>query len=140
MPTRPYHLIYDGYWLYPDGLPNEPGIYSVYACEKSGGNTVSIRKLIYIGESEDAKYRLENHERLEDWGKYLEAGEVFCFNFAPIRDKDDRKRVEEALIYAHQPPGNVEHVDYYSLRSPTTVRTSGANARLKKSFTVRSNG
>ena len=63
-------LTFDGYWLEANKneLPSKPGIYCVYACTYNKDvNTVSIRKLIYVGESENVHDRIDGHERLEDW-------------------------------------------------------------------------
>ena len=136
MNAKSYSLNYDGYWREPSisGIPANSGIYTVYSCHHNiAEGTVSIRKLIYIGESMNAKDRILKHERWSDWRRYLQPGEELCFNFSPIIH--DRERVEAALINEHKPPANHQHVNDFPYPQ-TTVSTAGRNALLKAYFTV----
>ena len=66
-------------------LPTSSGIYCVYACTCDFPNrTVSIRKLLYIGESHDVKNRVERHERWDDWKAKLLDDEALCVSVALI--------------------------------------------------------
>lgn len=137
MAAATYSLEYKGYW--PDakrgGVPAASGVYSVYACTYDAqDNTVDIRLLIYIGQAENARERLANHEKEKEWKKHLRAGEELAFAFAPA-DAADRDRVEAALIYKHKPPVNTEYVDTFPF-DQTTIATSGKNAKLYSTFTV----
>ena len=137
MAKQTYSLTYEGYWLYRDrsSIPNRSGVYSVYACTYDPhANTVSIRMLIYIGESGTVGNRIGDHEKLRDWQKHLLPGERLCFSFAPVATAS-RERAEAALIYHHKPPENVEYVDNFPF-DETTVTTSGRNAELARRFTV----
>ena len=131
-------LTYNGYWreVNKSGIPDASGVYCVYACTyDSSAKTVSLRELIYIGESEHVQSRLAEHERLDDWKKKLKVGETICYSFAEI-GSDDRNRAEAALIYHHRPPCNVEYT--YAFPFPdTTINTAGRNALLDTTFTVR---
>lgn len=137
-------LTYGGYWREPNvgSVPNETGVYSVYACTHNpAARTVSIRRLIYVGESVAVRDRIRQHlsgATGRSWKKHLLAGEELCFAFAPISGAT-RERAEAALIYKHKPPENTEYVHSFPAKwSPTTVKTSGRNKLLSPHFTVRS--
>jgi len=142
--TSTIALAYKGYWRESNagGVPNESGIYSVYACTHDRvAGTVSIRKLLYIGESASVRDRIRQHlsgATGRSWKKHLRAGEVLCFAFAP-NSGTTRERAEAALIYRHKPTENTEYVRSFPARwSPTTVKTGGKNKLLSSHFTVRS--
>ena len=138
MAAKSYTLDYDGYWRAPNisGLPASSGIYSVYSCVHNvSEKTVTLRRILYIGESENVRTRISNHERWDDWVRELKAGEELCFNAALISPAADRERVEAAMIHHHKPPCNVEYVNAFPFDT-TTVSTSGKNAKLDRYFTV----
>ena len=142
--TSTISLTYDGYWreTYAGSIPNKSGVYSVYACtHDAAGGTVSIRRLLYIGESATVRDRIQQHlsgATGRSWKKHLLTGEVLCFASAPVSGTT-RERAEAALIYKHKPPENTEYVYSFPTKwSPTTVKTGGQNAHLSPHFTVRS--
>lgn len=138
MAAKSYALNFDGYWRTPNisGLPPSSGIYCVYACTHNvQEKTVSIRKLLYIGEAANVKDRVPGHERWQDWEQELRQGEELCFSAALIAPESDRRRAEAAMIHHHKPPCNVEYVDSFPY-DQTTISTSGKNAELDSQFTV----
>ena len=138
MAAKSYALTFDGYWRTPNiaGLPAASGIYCVYACTHNAQEgTVSIRKLLYIGEAENVSNRVSGHERWSDWERHLLSGEELCFGAALIAPASDRQRAEAALIHHHKPPCSVEYVDAFSF-DETTISTAGRNALLDAYFTV----
>ena len=81
--AKSYALLFNGYYLGAGGLPAKSGIYCVYACTHDAReNRVSIRKLLYIGESANVQNRVAGHPRQQDWKRELHRGEVLCFNAA----------------------------------------------------------
>lgn len=139
MAEKSYALKFTGYLLEKDweGLPTTSGVYCVYACRYNPDkDTVSIRRLLYIGEAGDVAGRVpeEPEKRRDVWAKQLRRGEELCVSQAGVRSLD-RKRVEAALIYRHDPPCNTEYVDYFPF-DKTTVTTSGRNAKLSDKFKV----
>lgn len=137
MSAKSFSLVYDGYWREANVsyIPLKSGVYSVYAgTHNRTENTVHLRKLIYIGESENVRKRVSDHEKLRAWRQYLNSGEELCFNFAPITT--ERLRVEAALINYHKPPENTEYVNSFPFNQ-ATVLTSGRDALLSSRFTVR---
>ena len=138
MAAKSYTLDFDGYWRAPNigGLPARSGVYCVYACTHNRQQgTVSIRKLLYIGEAENIAARVSRHERWGDWGRELVRGEELCFNAALIAPVPDRKRAEAAMIYRHKPSCNVEYVHAFPF-DQTVISTWGRNAKLESYFTV----
>jgi hypothetical protein len=56
----------NGYWRAPDasGLPAKSGIYGVYACvHNTQGETVTLKRLLYLGEAANVQERVANHEK-----------------------------------------------------------------------------
>ncbi len=138
MAKQSYDITYQGYWREPNksGIPAESGVYTVYrATYDKTAKTVSLKQVLYIGESDNVKDRIAGHEKADDWKKHLKSGEVLCYAFAPV-GATSRERVEAALIFKHKPPENTEYVDNFPF-DETTVSTSGRNALLSSSFTVR---
>ncbi len=132
-----FDLDFLGYWRYVNraGIPDKSGVYCVYASTYNpDAKTVDLKRLLYIGESENMRERLENHERLEDWEKLLKPGEIISFSCVKV-DAYYCERVEAALIFKHKPPTNVEYVNNFPY-DETTISTTGCNALLSPYFTV----
>jgi hypothetical protein len=131
-------LDFDGYWR--EEIKNEidltsSGIYCVYrGIHDSFDNTVSLKELIYIGESQNVKERIQNHEKIEDWKELLEPEEVIFYSCAPI-DSASRIRVEAAMIYEHKPIVNDEYKSNFPF-PPTKIVTKNKNGFLFENFIV----
>lgn len=135
------NLDFQGYWreINQGGIPNNSGIYLVYRCTyDQNDKTVTLNNLIYIGESEKVRERIENHEKKPMWQKKLQQGEQLCFSFAPVVDSD-RKRTEAALIFKHKPECNEEYTNDFPFDT-TTVNSSGRCHSIIASFTVNRTG
>ena len=118
-----------------NGIPDASGIYCVYACTYNAiTDKVSIRELIYVGESDNIWNRISNHERLADWKKRLRSNETLCYSFAGVSE-NDRVRAEAAVIFHHKPPCNTEYRNSFPFDT-TTVTTLGRNAMLDSGYTV----
>lgn len=130
-------LKFDGYWPEKDknSIPSQSGIYCVYGGTQNTNGTVTINKLIYIGESQNVNERISDHEKEPTWRKHLAWNEVLIFSTAPILI--DRVRAEAALIYRHKPPVNDEY-KYSFPFDDTQMMLSGTTARLETAFTVKS--
>ena len=137
MAEKTITIEFDGYWRdeNKDGLPAQSGVYCVYECthivEK---NNITIHKLIYIGESENVKKRVAEHEKYENWLKHVRKGNELCFSFGGVGEID-RSRAEAAMIFKHKPPKNDEYVDSFPF-DRTTMSLSGKTALLNTYFTV----
>lgn len=138
MSGKTYELTFDGYWRERNagGIPARSGIYCVYGCvHNAQAGTVTIKRLIYIGEAANMKDRVAGHEKRARWKRQLGPGEELCFNAAPIGPQSDRERAEAAIIFRHKPPCNEEYVNSFPYER-TSVTTGGKNALLAASFTV----
>jgi len=132
MAEQTFQVEFEGYWREPNinGIPTKSGVYCVYECTyNESERTVSIHKLIYIGEAGDANNRIENHEKWGDWRKHVREGRQLCFSFGYV-ESSDRERVEAALIFKHKPPENSEYLDSFPF-DKTTVLLSGKTSLLK---------
>jgi excinuclease UvrABC nuclease subunit len=128
---------FDGYWRDENKswLPASSGVYCVYECTHNvPANTVSVHKLIYIGEAGDVKSRVANHERYKDWRKHVGRGNELCFSFGGV-ETADRPRAEAAMIFKHKPPENDEYVSSFPY-DMTTLSLSGETDLLSRYFTV----
>ena len=136
-------LNFDGYWreVNQSEIPKKSGIYAVYVCEynkpeKEGEKgSVTLKKLIYIGEAEDVNDRISKHEKWEEWRKELSEGTEICFSFANV-DSPDRERAECALIYHHKPTCNDECKDSFPYEE-TTVISDGLHKFIESPITVK---
>lgn len=129
-------LEFKGYYLEKSkgGIPAQSGIYCVYrSVYSASSDTVSLKELLYIGESANMKDRVANHEKEKDWKKHLGRGETLSFSYTAILS--GRERTEAALIYKHKPIENSEYRNSFPFRSLRVI-TSGRNWGLKKDFTV----
>ncbi len=137
MAEQTYELEFDGYWRESamGSIPDKSGIYCVFSCVHSQAkNTVSLKKLIYIGESGDVRSRLANHEKLDDWKNHVKQGEELCFSFAPAPSAS-RVRCEAAMIFKHEPPVNTEYTEAFP-HDKTTISITGVTSLLKTNFTI----
>lgn len=130
-------LEFDGYWIEvnKNGIASVSGVYCVYSCVyNKDEKTVTLKKLLYIGESENVHDRIANHDRLDDWKNSLSTGQTLCYSYAKV-SSTDKERAEAALTFEMQPPFNTEHKDQF-IYEDTEIKTSGKNKFLSASFTV----
>lgn len=131
-------LNFDGYWREANkgGIPPKSGVYLVYVCRHNEPQkTVTLDKLIYIGEAGDVRDRITNHEKWAEWRRYVPNGSEVCFSFAGVTSPD-RERAEATLIYYHKPPCNDEYIDSFPFED-TTVESTGRCALLSSPITIR---
>lgn len=142
MPEKTVKVQMDGYWREKNvgGIPEKSGIYCVYSCTYnhptlgSSKGSVTVLKLIYIGESDNVQNRIINHEKWLEWGKHVSYGQELCFSFGTVVPSD-RPRVEAAMIFKHKPPVNAQYRNEFPFET-TTVNLAGATALLETFFTV----
>jgi len=137
MAEKTFNQEFDGYWREPNkaSIPSSSGVYCVYECTHNvEAKTVSIHKLIYIGESADVNGRIANHEKLDDWKEHVRQGKILCYSFTPVEDRY-RARVEAAFINHHKPVVNTEYVDDFPF-DKTTVNSKGKITKIDDTFIV----
>lgn len=117
------------------GVPSKSGIYVVYECSYNPqASTVSLLKVIYIGESADVNAPIINHEKWPLWRSHCRTNNEICFSFGPVASPD-RDRGEAAMIYKHKPPVNDQYRNNFPF-DQTTMSLSGKTALLETYFTV----
>lgn len=129
---KSYSLIFNGYWREIDksAVPSKSGIYLVYRCVyNKQSNTVGLKEIIYIGQAENVKERLDNHDRLPDFNAQLQRGEELCYSVADV-SKNDLDVVENALIFAQKPILNNQLKDSFN-HGAVTVKVDGRCACMK---------
>ena len=136
MAAKTISLNFQGYWTEPEisKIPKQSGVFVVYEYTKNRQEaSVFLKKVIYIGESENVNERIAKHKKWPFWKKLCGSNQI-CFSFARVSNAD-RKRSEAALIYKHKPPAN----DGYIVSFPfdeTTMNLNGKVALLTRGFTV----
>ena len=112
MAEKTIKIKFEGYWRdeKKSRVPAQSGVYCVYECRyNQTEDTVSLITLIYIGEADNVRERIANHEKYQDWLKHVRNGNELCFSFGPIISAD-RERTEAAMIFKHKPPENEEYM------------------------------
>ena len=100
-----YNIVFKGYRRdsVAAGLPNYSGLYIVYRCiHNSEKKTVKLIEIIYIGQAEDIKERIKNHDKCKEFKNALKEGEELCYSYAEVK-KSDLDIVENALVYSEKP-------------------------------------
>ena len=121
-----YSINVIGYWIDVNRhcLPSCTGVYFVYACTFNPlPNTVTLRRLLYVGQAMDINARLSNHEKRAVWGRYLSPGETVCYSYVQV-DGRSLDVVEAALVYKLQPPSNDQLKQAY-LHDPVQLVITG---------------
>ena len=70
--VKEYSLNFQGYWreVNKGGVPSKSGIYLVYRClYNPEQNTVGLKEILYIGQAEDARKRIVNHDKLDEFNE-----------------------------------------------------------------------
>jgi excinuclease UvrABC nuclease subunit len=126
--TATYALEFNGHFREHNisWMPSGSGIYVVYACTDRPYQTVSLERLLYIGEAANVRDRVANHEKRSEWKQQLQRGEALCFNAALIAGESDRRQAEAAMIFSHKPPCNTEYRDHFPFDT-TAISVTGSS-------------
>ena len=112
---KQYSLHFEGYWreVNKKYIPEYSGIYLIYTCSYvPENNTVSLSRLIYIGQAENLRKRIAAHNE-EEFRTVLSRGETLCYACASV-DKEFLNIVENGMVYAEQPPCNTQLKDNFN--------------------------
>ena len=112
---KSFTLNFSGYWRESkkEHIPGFTGIYLVYRCVYNpSSDTVTLRELVYIGQSDDVNERILQHSQNRDFQRVLFLGEELCYSVSEVQKKD-LDLVENALIYAQQPKLNNQGKDSF---------------------------
>lgn len=137
MAAETFNIKIEGYWAdsQKDNIPNHSGVYFVYECNfNEVAKTFNIHNLIYIGESDEVRDRIVNHEKYYDWERYVRPGNTLCYSTGPVSETY-RERVEAAYVFRHKPPENEEYTENFSF-DQTKINSLERTDLLDPSFTV----
>ena len=137
MASKTFNLDFEGYWrdINKAGLPTYSGNYVVYeATFNKDKETVSLHRIIYIGEAANVQSRISNHEKRNEWIKEIGIGKTLCYSTCHV-ESSYRERAEAALIFKHKPKLNTEYENNFPFDT-TTIQTKGQNALLESKFTI----
>lgn len=116
-------------------IPVLSGIYCVYECSyHQNTNSVTLLKLFYIGEADNVRKRISNHEKWREWKTQIKAENRICFSHGYVNPLI-RKRAEAAMIFEHRPALNDDFISWFPF-DQTTIELDGKIALLKERFTV----
>ena len=88
---------FDGAYASPDQLGNRGGVYVVW-CKRNG-----YWPVVDVGESDEVRDRLKNHERADCWGRECERGTLYYA--ATYEDSEERRlAIEHRIRAAVKPP------------------------------------
>ena len=127
-----YQLNFQGYWRHVNrgGLPAISGVYVVYRCRyNQTTDKVSLIEIIYIGQAENIKERLQEHDKFQSFQNELGNGEELCYTCAQV-EVNALDLVENALIVAQKPRLNVQQVNTYN-HQPAHIKIDGCCACMR---------
>ena len=106
-------LNHEGYWRDENKnyIPQVSGIFFVYESKyKARDQTIKLKRLLYIGESDNVQERICNHPNYKIWKNSLDIYCELSFSFVPV-SCIYRLRIESAYISTHKPFLN-HHSDF----------------------------
>lgn len=127
----------EGFWPAKarTSLPDIPGIYFVFRCVFGpSAKAVEVKELLYIGKAEDQsiRERVSNHEKNNLFAAACKTGEDIGYAYAEV-DPQNLDLIENALVFAEQPPLNNELKDRFN-HGEAFIRTSGYNLEFKHKY------
>lgn len=134
-----YNITFKGYRrdVNKRGLPSYGGIYMVYCCTfNEKDKTVTLRKLIYIGQAINIRDRICNHDKYNLFTEQLyDENEQLCYAYASV-SQNDIDIVENGLIYMQKPDLNERMKDCFDYPD-SEFHIDGSCALLKmKDFSI----
>ena len=133
-----YNVTFKGYRrdVNKDGLPSYGGIYMVYCCKyNENEQTVTLKRLIYIGKAINLHDRICNHNRYEDFNRQLQQGEQLCYSYASV-SPNEVDVVENGLIFMQKPNLNDDLKESFNYPD-SEFSIEGACALLRmRDFTI----
>ena len=130
-------LNFRGYWreINKTGIPNVKGVYLVYRClYNSANDTVSLKELVYIGQSHDVNNRIAEHSANKDFDGVLQNEETLCYSVAEVSSNLDL--IENALIFMQKPRCNKKLTDTYSYEDASFDLGGRCSLVRYNSFTI----
>ena len=89
---------FDGAYPNCNSLSNKPGIYVIWCKENESW------KVLDVGESEDVRKRVCNHDRYKCWQEHCNSTIYYSATYTPELDEDERKNIEKTIREVTDPP------------------------------------
>ena len=120
-----YNLNFRGYWIdaHSSAIPSVSGVYLVYRCTYDAEG-VTLKELLYIGQSTDLNARINDHEKKEIFLHECEEGETIYYSVAEV-PQNDLDVVENALIFAQKQRLNTQLKDHFEHDIPVSLKLEG---------------
>jgi hypothetical protein len=137
MSKASFTIEFDGYWREGNerDVPAASGVYCVYEARMVlATGQLKPQKLVYVGESDNARKDITANPKREEWRKHVGRGNHLCYAFAPVASAD-RKRVAATLIHVHKPPSNDQHIKVFTW-DRTNVMVAGMVGTLSSLTTA----
>lgn len=81
-----------------DDLNDSPGVYAIITVKDNNAS------LVDVGESENLKNRILNHDRVSCWGKYENDGLAVAVHYTDKAQETERREIERVIRDQYQPP------------------------------------
>lgn len=88
---------FDGPYDSPDSLLPIAGVYAIWC-------GAELDKLLDVGESDDVKDRVSNHERADCWPEHCTGTISYSAHYMPLQDEEERRKVELQIRILGTPP------------------------------------
>ncbi|MBI2257794.1 MAG: hypothetical protein HYU67_02730 [Flavobacteriia bacterium] len=130
----------EGYWLKKNfnELPAISGIFFIYECKHVIKNDIIVlKKIIYIGESDNIKEDIKNERKLDVLFKNFSSREI-AVSYAGILDKNERKLIFENYKFylnLQQNDNSINSLDF----NPITLISIGNIEFIEPFYTLNYN-
>lgn len=135
MTTKVFNIEIHGYWRDPNRntIPAVSGIYFVYeAAYDQKFDALILRRLIYIGESENIKESIIKNPDYDNWLNHVRYGNELCYAAAFV-EPQNRSRIKAAFVKKHNPMENDLKNQTLSYEE-TIIKTTGEMTLLSPEF------
>ncbi|MEI6683037.1 MAG: hypothetical protein WCO44_10445 [Bacteroidota bacterium] len=129
-----------GYWREESKseIKKSPGLFFVYETHgKEGDQSLDLLRLIYIGETDNIRAAIADHDSHNAWQKSIKPGNELCYAVAQV-DSFLRKRVKAAYVLTHKPPANPDTQAPFPY-DKTTLLSTGRTALINPVITLKKN-
>lgn len=132
-----FNITIEGYWreIHKAGVPTHSGIFFVYEnIYNEDLGTVTLLKILYVGEADNVRARITGHELLGKWKECVHPGNELCYSTGSVTP-GARTRIKAAFIFNLQPAVNSNFKDEFPYPQ-TTIIAAGKTKLLETNFTV----
>jgi hypothetical protein len=139
MAVKTFNLNMQGYWreINKAGIPDFSGVFFVYESQYDADrDTVSLKRLLYVGEGENIKVKIATHPNYNRWKSLLNINNEMCFSVCYVEDTN-RIQVMTAFIYKFRPIGNNGYINNFPFDETNILIEGKTNMLMENNFMVR---